>query len=260
MATKLLRKIVRIDEEKCNGCGECVPNCVEGALKIIDGKAKLVSDRYCDGLGACLGKCPQDAITVEEREAEDFDEEAAKHHARLAEEPKLPCGCPSSTAIQFERQNSEDKLPCGCPSARITQFEGDAVMPAAKTGQDAKSTLGHWPVQLALVPPSAPFFQGADLLLAAHCTAFAYAGFHEKLLKGHALLVACPKLDDYEAHLAKLTAILRQSNLKSITVVHMEVPCCTGLVHMAEQAIKASGKNIRLSEITIGVRGDILED
>ncbi len=235
MATKLLRKIVTIDEDKCNGCGECVPNCVEGALQIIDGKAKLVSDAYCDGLGACLGKCPQDAITAEEREAEEFDEVAAKHHALSGGERERPCGCPWSTITQFERQ------------AGIT---------TAGTAETTQSMLAHWPVQLSLVPPSASFLQGADLLLAADCVAFAYAGFHQDLLKGRALLVACPKLDNFEVHLNKLTQILRQSQVESVTVVHMEVPCCSGLVHLAKQAITASGKDIPLSEITIGIRGN----
>ena len=256
MATKTLRKIVKIDEEKCNGCGVCVPACAEGALQIIDGKARLVSEKYCDGLGACLGECPQGAITIEEKEAVGFDEEAVKHHLHAKEhaEEKVPCGCPSTRVAQFERV--EENLPCGCSSATVTQFEG------TETGEVARekiqpSMLRHWPVQLALVPPGAPFLQGADLLLAADCVPFAYAGFHQDFLKGRALLVACPKLDDFGAHLGKLTGILRRSDVKSITVVHMEVPCCSGLMHMVNQAIRLSGKNIPLKEVTIGMKGDI---
>ena len=238
--TTALRKIVKIDEEKCNGCGACVPDCAEGALQIIDGKAKLISEIYCDGLGACLGRCPMGAITVEEREAEEFDEEAVKHHLH-SEEPVT------------------DELPCGCSSATVTRFERPACAESTgvkTTGAPAKPMLAHWPVQLALVPPSAPFLKGADLVLAADCVPFAYAGFHQEFLKDHALLVACPKLDDFDAHLKKLTEILRHSEPKSITVVHMEVPCCSGLVHMAHKAIIASGKDIPLKEITIGIKGD----
>lgn len=238
MIAKLLRKIVKIDEEKCNGCGLCVPSCAEGALRIIDGKARLVSEKYCDGLGACLGQCPEGAITVEEREADGFDEEAVKHNLKPAKE----------------------ELPCGCPSAAVTRFERPVgVRAKAKTATATESALAHWPVQLALVPPSAPFLQGADLLLAADCVPFAYAGFHEEFLKGHALLVSCPKLDDFQARLSKLAEVLRRAEVKSVTVVHMEVPCCSGLVHMARQAILASGKDIPLREITVGIRGDIKE-
>jgi Pyruvate/2-oxoacid:ferredoxin oxidoreductase delta subunit len=240
MTTTTLRKIVKIDEEKCNGCGVCVPACAEGALQIIDGKAKLISETYCDGLGACLGECPQDAIIIEEREAKDFDEVAVEHHLHSQESVK-------------------DELPCGCPSATVTQFERRASTenPAVEIAETAsESMLGHWPVQLALVPPIAPFLQGADLLLAADCVPFAYAGFHQEFLKDHALLIACPKLDNYEAHLRKLTEVLRLAEPKSLTVVHMEVPCCFGLVNMVQQAIAASGKDIPLKEITIGVKGD----
>jgi len=260
MATKLLRKIVKIDEEKCNGCGVCIPACAEGALQIIDGKAKLIKEQYCDGLGACLSECPQDAITIEERKAEEFNEEAVEQHLHVKEHEKeaLPCGCPSSAVTQFESEAS-DKIPCGCPSATVTQFEkkDSAQIPEPESaGVVAKSMLTHWPVQLTLVPPSAPFLQGADLVLTAHCVPFAYAGFHQDFLKNRALLIACPKLDNYEAHLSKLTEILRQANLKSLTVVHMEVPCCSGLVHMAKQAILASGNVLPFNEITIGVRGE----
>ena len=165
MTTKTIRKIVRIDEEKCNGCGVCVPACAEGALQIIDGKAKLVSEKYCDGLGACLGECPQGAITIEERAAEEFNEEAAKLHLEEKKHTmeELPCGCPSTTVTQFERQESTGSAP------------GEV------TGQP--SMLGHWPVQLTLVPPTAPFLQGADLVLAADCVPFAYADFHQDFLK-----------------------------------------------------------------------------
>lgn len=240
MTTKTLRKIVRIDEEKCNGCGDCVPACAEGALQIIDGKAKLISEMYCDGLGACLGECPQGAIIIEEREAKDFDEEAVKLHLDEEKPTELPCGCPSATVAQFVRQ------------------EATGVAPGVAIPQP--SMLTQWPIQLTLVPPIAPFLQGTDLVLAADCVPFAYTGFHQDFLKNHRLLVACPKLDDYQAHLKKLTAILSLAQPKSLTVVHMEVPCCFGLVHMAQQAILASGKDIPFKEVTIGVRGKILTE
>lgn len=239
MTTRTVRKIVQIDEEKCDGCGLCVPSCAEGALQIVDGKAKLISEIYCDGLGACLGECPQGAITIEERESEAFDEEATKHH------------------LASKAHAAEDTLPCGCPSATVSQFE-PCVSPHAIPESRPSSTLGHWPVQLTLVPPKAPFLQGADAVLAADCVPFAYGSFHQDFIKDHALLVACPKLDDFEAHQAKLTEILRQADLRSLTVVHMEVPCCSGLVHMARQAIATSGKDIPLKEMTIGIRGDVL--
>jgi Pyruvate/2-oxoacid:ferredoxin oxidoreductase delta subunit len=239
MTTKLLRQVVNIDEEKCNGCGVCIPSCAEGALQIIDGKAKLIGDQYCDGLGACLGEFPQDAITIEEREAEAFDEEAVRQHLHAHEEIK-------------------DELPCGCPSSSVTQFTAPAVTGAADITQAApQSKLAHWPVQLTLVPPSAPFLQATDLVLAADCVPFAYAGFHQDFLKDHALLVACPKLDNFQAHLEKLTEVLRQSRPKSLNVVRMEVPCCSGLVHMAKEAINASGIDIPLEETIIGIKGDL---
>ena len=240
MTTKLLRKIVKIDEEKCNGCGVCVPACAEGALQIIDGKARLVREQYCDGLGDCLGECSQGAITIEEREAEEFNAEAIEHHLHSKEpvSDELPCGCPSATVTQFERRTSTE-----IPAAEITEVP-------------YQSMLTHWPVQLTLVPPSAPFLQGTDLVLAADCVPFAYPGFHQEFLKDHALVVACPKLDDFEAHLRKLTEILRHSAPKSLTVVHMEVPCCFSLVDMAQKAILASGKDISFREITIGIQGN----
>ena len=239
MTTKTMRKIVRIDEEKCNGCGACIPACAEGALQIIDGKAKLISEKYCDGLGACLGGCPQGAIIVDERVAEKFDEEATKLH------------------LEKEKHTMEE-LPCGCPSATVTQFEKHKTTRIA-TGKvaDEQSMLSHWPVQLTLVPPTAPFLQEADLLLAADCVPFAYAGFHQDFIKEHALLVACPKLDDFQAHLKKLTDILRHSSVKSVTVVHMEVPCCSGLLYMVKQAMQLAGKDIPLTEVTIGIKGDL---
>ena len=240
MTTKTLRKIIKIDEEKCNGCGLCVPACAEGALQIIDGKAKLISETYCDGLGACLGECPQGAITIEDRAAEEFDEEAAKLH------------------LEKENQTTE-KLPCGCPSATVTQFERQEtteVAPIEATNQ--QSMLSHWPVQLTLVPPTAPFLQGTDLVLSADCVPFAYAGFHQDFIKDHAVLVACPKLDDFEAHLKKLIDILRHSSVKSLTIVRMEVPCCSGLVYMAKEAMQLAGKDIPFKEVTVSIKGDLI--
>jgi NAD-dependent dihydropyrimidine dehydrogenase PreA subunit len=244
MVTKTKRKIVKIDEDKCNGCGACIIACAEGALKIIDGKAKLISETYCDGLGACLGKCPQDAITVEEREAEEFDEVAveARVQAEKAEEPE-PCACPSASVRLFEKQDKTS----------MTE------VPVSEA--DGESRLSHWPVQLALVPPTAPFLKAADLVLAADCVPFAYAGFHRDFLNGNtALLVACPKLDDFAAHQKKLTEILKQAGIKNLTVLHMEVPCCSGLVHMAKQAILASGNVVPFRDITISTRGERISD
>ena len=257
MTTKTVRKIVSIDEDKCDGCGACVIACAEGALQIIDGKAKLVSEVYCDGLGACLGECPQDAITIEEREAAEFDEAAVEEHLHRQEHAggTLPCGCPSSTVTEFERTPAF----AGCPSANVARFTRDESADAATTDVERRpSMLGHWPVQLTLVPPHAPFLREADVVLAADCVPFAYPEFHRDFLKDRALLVACPKLDDYQAHLQKLIAILREADINSLRVLHMEVPCCSGLVQMAQQAIAASGKDIPFSEVTIGIRGDRL--
>ncbi|TLM69201.1 MAG: 4Fe-4S ferredoxin [Deltaproteobacteria bacterium] len=257
------RKIVKIDEDKCNGCGLCVPSCAEGAIRIVDGKARLLADNLCDGLGACLGDCPQDAITIEEREAEEFDEAAVEAHLQELGRPAAHAaqaapagglaahggGCPSAQVRSFAPPAG------GCPSARLMSIDRPAAeAPAA--GAPAPSRLAQWPVQLHLVPPSAPFLRGADVLLAADCAPFAYANFHEDLLKGKALLIACPKLDDTAPYLDKLVAMIQQSQVKSLTVVHMEVPCCSGLIHLARQAIALSGREIPLATVRIGIRGD----
>jgi len=235
MPAKIIRKIIKIDEEKCNGCGDCVLACAEGAIRIIDGKAKLISDQYCDGLGACIGECPQGALTIEERESLEFDKAAVEHHLAAHKHEPLPCGCPSTSVMQFTA----------------------TPVPAQVKTSPAKSWLTNWPVQLPLVPTDAPFLKGADLLLAADCVPIAYAGFHQDFLGGHAVIIACPKLDDYEAHQKRLNDIIRKADIKSITVVHMEVPCCSGLVHMAQEALKASGKIIPLEEVTVSIRGGV---
>jgi NAD-dependent dihydropyrimidine dehydrogenase PreA subunit len=254
--TKIKRNIVTIDEEKCDGCGLCIMSCAEGALQIINGKARLVSDKYCDSLGACLSECPQGAISITEREAEPFDEEAVKEHLQKQEKMmhEPACDCPGSTVRQFE---VKETLPCGCPSTTVEQFRENGSKEAVPANVSQKSQLGHWPVQLTLVSPKAPFLQGADVLLAADCTAFSYGNLHQDFLRDHSLLVACPKLDDYNAHLAKLTEILSQSDVRSLTVLRMEVPCCSGLTRMAMQAILSSNKNIPFKETVIGTRGEI---
>ncbi len=241
------RKIVKIDEEKCNGCGLCIPNCAEGALQIVDGKAKLVSEKFCDGLGACLGHCPEDAITVNEREAEDFDEKAVEAYLH------------KQKAAQAQPQPNRQPQPAfaGCPSSRAMHFKVPEAQ--AETGSNARSAsmLSHWPVQLKLVPINAPYFQEANLLIAADCVPFAYPDFHRDFLKGKAVVVGCPKLDDIQYYKEKLTEIFKTNSIKSITLPHMEVPCCFGLVKATEDAIAASGKNIPLKKVRIGIRGDI---
>ena len=236
---KIKRKIVHIDEEKCDGCGLCVPACVEGAIQIIDGKAHLASEKYCDGLGACLGECPKGAITIEEKEIEPFDEESAKKHIGEAKHKKpLPCGCPGTTIQSFESKGEEEVQP---------QVAKDARIP---------SELTSWPIQLKLVPPVAPFLMHTDLLITADCVPFAYADFHQKLLKGKVLIICCPKLDDAEYYQSKLTEIFKLNIPKSVLVAHMEVPCCFGLVNIVKNAIKGAGQNIPFSEVTLGIKGD----
>jgi Pyruvate/2-oxoacid:ferredoxin oxidoreductase delta subunit len=239
------RKIVKIDEDKCTGCGLCIPNCAEGALQIVDGKAKLITDKFCDGLGACLGHCPEDAITVTEREAEEFDEKAVKaylHNKQEAESQPQPKPQPFFT---------------GCPSSRPMHFKVSQVKTESTSATPAVSQLTQWPVQLKLVPINAPYFQDADLLIAADCVPFAYPNFHQDFLKGKAVVVGCPKLDDIQYYKEKLTEIFKTNSIKSITLPYMEVPCCFGLVKATEDAIAASGKKIPLKKVKIGIRGEI---
>jgi len=252
----MIREIVKIDEEKCDGCGLCVPACAEGAIQIIDGKARLIADNLCDGLGACLGHCPKDAIIVEKRAADGFDEEAVEEHLKSTgretathAEPAHG-GCPSAQVQSF----AAPAYGGGCPSARLMSFDKPTA-PADEISA-RPSELRQWPVQMHLVPPSAPFLRDADLLLAADCAPFAYADFHRDFLQGRALLIGCPKLDDGQAYLQKLTAILCQNDIRSLTVLHMEVPCCSGLVMLARQAIAASGKDVPLETIRIGIQGE----
>lgn len=241
------RKIVVIDEDKCNGCGVCVPACHEGAIQIIDGKARLIEEKLCDGLGDCLGECPEGAITIEKREVEAYDEEAVQNHLAKLEAEETACSSASD----------EDRLPCGCPSAQVKSIERASASGAANTGAASPNCLGQWPVQLSLVPPGAKFLQGADLLITADCVPFAYGDFHRRLLKGKAVVVACPKLDDVQAHLEKLAAIFKSSDIKSANVVYMEVPCCSALKRIVEMAIDYSGKEIPLRETVISTDGEI---
>lgn len=259
----MLRKIVTIDQDKCNGCGLCVPSCAEGAIKMINGKAVLAADNLCDGLGACLGECPQDAIKIIEREADEFDEaEVAKHLRESGKTPAPGHGHHHGHghghhADKHHGHHGHHGQGGGCPGSRAMSFEPPAASSAAETGS-RQSMLAQWPVQLHLVPTTAPYFQNADLLIAADCVPFAYADFHKDYLAGKAVVIGCPKLDDNQFYLQKLTELFRNSTLKSITVMRMEVPCCGGIVMAARQALAASGKDIPFKEITVGIKGGIL--
>ncbi len=231
----MIRKIIKIDEEKCNGCGACATACHEGAIEMVNGKAKLTRENYCDGLGDCLPACPTNAITFEEREAPAYDEAAVMASKQKKQQEKLPCGCPGSQSKQIKRENNE----CSVPETSVS------------------SKLSQWPVQIKLVPIQAPYFDGAGLLIAADCTAYAYGNFHNDFIRNRVTLIGCPKLDDID-YSEKLTEIIRRNDIKSVTIVRMEVPCCGGLEYAAKKALQASGKFIPWSVVTISTDGKII--
>lgn len=268
------RKIIKVDEDKCNGCGLCIPNCPEGALQIIDGKARLISDLFCDGLGACIGHCPQGAIAIEEREARQYDEKRVmenivkqgkntiiahlnhlKEHNEFgylkeAMDYLMTKGIKIRPSDLVGTQHSDG----GCPGSKIVEIKRSMVK-----GRDKKKNqpqLETWPVQLKLVPAFAPFLNGADILIAADCVPFAYADFHEDLLKGKILLVGCPKLDDVSYYKEKILQIIKNNEIKSITYAHMEVPCCFGLLSVIKEAVSQSGKNVPFNDVTISIKGE----
>ncbi len=243
------RKVVHIDEGKCDGCGQCVTGCAEGAIAIIDGKARLVSEIYCDGLGACLGHCPQGAIHIEEREAPEFDEAKTRAHLdRLQAQKAAVKPLPLASA------------PPQCPGSMMRSL-GDRKAPVAERSESPQpSQLCNWPVQLTLVPPSAPYFREADLLLVADCVPFACADFHRRFLRGKPVIIGCPKLDQADAYVKKLAQILRAAKPRSLTVVHMEVPCCSGLTRVAQYARELAESEIGISDCTVGINGDVLAE
>ncbi|HMA66535.1 MAG TPA: 4Fe-4S dicluster domain-containing protein [Desulfosalsimonadaceae bacterium] len=245
---KTRRKIIAIDEKLCDGCGQCVISCAEGALQIIEGKARVVSDNLCDGIGACIGECPQGALQVVEREAEEFDPEAVEDHLARLEARKEPSDAETSRA---------------CPSGRMQEF-GASPSPAESAGAAEAGALAgrlsHWPVKIRLVPEDAPFLKGAHLLVLADCAAVAYAALHSELLAGRVVMMGCPKFEDIKAYEEKFARIFQQAGIASVTVVPMEVPCCSGLAGMVQKALEAGGETLPLREVLISTRGAVLSD
>ncbi len=241
---KVKRKIIQIDEEKCDGCGQCVPACAEGSLELIDGKVRVVSDNLCDGLGACLGECPNGALKIIEREAEEFDEEAVEKYL----------------AGKTDQEHLQSRtIGGGCPSARIQQFgRARPIGPAPTTGSEP-SALAHWPVQIRLVPPTAPFLKGADLLVLADCVPVAFPTLHRDFLEGKAVMMGCPKFDDAQSYIDKFTQIFRTAGIRRITIVVMEVPCCEGLPMIVRKGLEAAGKSIPIEEVVVSTKGAIVK-
>ena len=276
------RNIINIDEDKCTGCELCIPNCPEGAIQIIDGKARLVSDIMCDGLGACLGHCPEEAITVEERDAEEYDERKVMENIVKAGPNTIKAHLNHmrdhnqneylQQAIEYLKENNielpqENEEPIikpeihqGCPGSRVMDFHTDTK---SESNQEGKRTsqLGHWPIQMHLISPNAPHYQGSDLLLAADCTAFSLGDFHKDFLKGKTLAIACPKLDDgQDIYLDKLVALIDGAKINTLTVLTMQVPCCSGLLHLAQQAAEKAERKIPVKTIVISLQGEILKE
>jgi NAD-dependent dihydropyrimidine dehydrogenase PreA subunit len=240
------RDIISIDENKCNGCGICISGCHEGAIELVNGKAKLISDEYCDGLGDCLPQCPTDAIKIIQRDAADYDQEAVDiKKVEDSMKDNLPCGCPGTMEKSIKRSvNLKVKQ---APAKVISAVEGSVP-----------SELNQWPIQLKLANSKAGFLKGADLLIAADCTAYAYGNFHQEFIKGKVTLIGCPKLDDNDYYKEKVADILKNNDIKSITVVRMEVPCCTGIVSSVKAAMLEAGIIVPYKEVTIGINGSII--
>jgi ferredoxin len=232
------RKIIEINEELCTGCGECVPNCAEGSLRIVDGKARLVADKLCDGLGACLGHCPVGALTIIERDAEDFDQEAVD--AFLAEEKKKAAG--------------------GCPSSRIQMLQPSACERANRPAGQTGSALSHWPVQIRLIPSAAPFLENCDLLIAADCTAVACANIQQDFLQGRKVMMGCPKFDDQPLYVDRFTELFRTRKLNSVTILIMEVPCCSAMLQIVRKAYSATGASVPVRQVVISTQGQVIDE
>lgn len=245
---KTTRKIIEIDDELCDGCGQCVPSCAEGALQIVNGKAKIVADNLCDGLGACMGDCPNGALKIIEREADEFDEEAVEKH--LSE--------------LTENDTGEPAMACGCPSQQIRAFipESDNARPEKETAATGTpvSALTHWPVQIRLIPPTAPFLKNADLLVLADCAAVAAANLHTRLLPGKVVMMGCPKFDDIDEYTARFREIFTKAGIRSVTVVSMEVPCCAGLAWVVKKGLDVADADIPLTEIIISGEGQVISE
>lgn len=246
---KAKRKIVDIDEERCTGCGLCASACAEGAIELVNGKAKLVAEKYCDGLAACLGECPEGAIQIVEKEAEAFDPEAVERYLQ-------------TTKPETRNANPEthDVLPCGCPSTQAQTLSSAPKEGKSPGGTHTRtsSALTHWPVQIRLVPPAAPFLKNAHLLVSADCTPIAYPGFHNDFLKGRAVLIGCPKFDETEEYINKFADIFRIANIQSVTVLIMEVPCCSKLPVIVRQGMALAEKDVPVAVVVINARGDII--
>jgi len=244
---KVIRKIIEIDDELCDGCGECVPSCAEGSLQIIDGKARVVSDNLCDGLGACLGECPTGALSIVEREAEEFDEVAVEEFL--------------AAQVENEPPKEEALMPCGCPSTQIQSFAPAASCEQAnqpKTISGGDSTLTHWPIQIRLVPAKAPFLKGADLLVLADCCGVSYPALHNDFLKGKVVMMGCPKFDDVQNYIDKFAEIFSIAQIKSVTCVVMEVPCCSGLPMIVQKGMEKASVKLPIQETVISTRGKII--
>lgn len=252
-----LRQVIKFNEEKCDGCGLCIPGCAEGAIKIVDGKAKLIADNLCDGIGNCIGHCPKDAIEIIEREADEFDEEAVENHLNQMEESKKIQSKPQQPAMKHD-----DNHGGGCPGSRSMVIDRDNTKKSSTSVSTddievrIKPQLTQWPVQLMLVPETAPYLDGRDLLVTADCVPFAYPDYHLELLKGKSVVVGCPKLDDNQYYIEKLTNMLKLNDIKNVTVAYMEVPCCGGIVMAVDEAVKRSGKDINVNKVKIKVNGE----